>query len=89
MYKDMTAPLDGETKAEHQGLDDQHEWFYQFKPHNGTTDGVFIVCGDSQATVDKTIAKMIEPIFQIGQGAQSAQKLFTQSGNVLPNDIEQ
>ena len=89
MYKDMTAPLSGESEAEHHGLDDQHEWFYQFKPHNGAIDGVFSVCGDSQKTVEKTIATMIEPMFQVNQKGQSMQKLFTQTGNVLPNDIEQ
>lgn len=89
MYKDMVAPLGGESEAEYQGLDDQHEWFYQFKPHHGGVDGVFIVCGDSPETIDKTIKKMIEPTFKYGEGGQSLQKIFTQSGEVLPNDIEQ
>lgn len=89
MYKDMTFQAHGQSHHEHGGLDDQHEWFHQFKPHNGTVDGVFIVCGDSDDTVNKTITTLVEPAFQVNREGQSIQRLFTQTGHVLPNDIEQ
>lgn len=85
----MTHPGTGEDPKKHQGLDDQQDWYHQFKPRNGSVDGVFIVTGDSDQTVKKTIESLIEKIFNVGVAGQSLQRIFSQSGNVLPDDREQ
>ncbi|KAJ5461244.1 Dyp-type peroxidase [Penicillium daleae] len=87
-WQDMTHPGTGEDPKKHQGLDDQQDWYHQFKPRNGSVDGVFIVAGDSDQTVKKTIESLIEKIFNVGVAGQSLQRIFSQSGNVLPDDRE-
>ncbi|KAJ5143325.1 Dyp-type peroxidase [Penicillium bovifimosum] len=88
MYQDMTYPLPGEDPKLHQGLDDQHDWYHQFKPTNGAIHGVFTVTGDSDQTIDKTISTLIDPMFKVGKGEQSMQRIFSQSGKVLEDDRE-
>ena len=39
-FKDMTAPSEGQTAEDHQGLDDQLDWVTEFKPSSGGIDGV-------------------------------------------------
>lgn len=88
-YQDMTYPEGDQDPAKHQGLDDQHEWYHHFKPRNGWIDGVFIVVGESDASVQKTIKNLVERTFCVGQDKPSMAKVFTQSGHVLPDDREQ
>lgn len=88
-YQDMTYPEAGQDPKKHQGLDDQHDWYHHFKPRNGWIDGVFIVVGDSAATVKRTIDRLIEGIFEVGKGGQSLQRVCSQSGHVLDDDREQ
>nr|UPX44799.1 dye-decolorizing heme-containing peroxidase [Penicillium camemberti] len=87
-YQDMTYPEAGQDPKKHQGLDDQHDWYHHFKPRNGWIDGVFIVVGDSAATVKRTIDRLIEGIFEVGKGGQSLQRVCSQSGHVLDDDRE-
>lgn len=89
MYQDMTYPMPGQDSKQHQGLDDQNDWFYQFKPTNGSIDGVFVVTGDSPETIDKTVKTLINPMFQVGKPGQSMQTTFSQDGEVLKDDREQ
>jgi hypothetical protein len=89
MYQDMTYPLPGEDAKLHQGLDDQHDWYHQFKPTNGAIHGVFTVTGDSEQTIEKTIKTLIDPMFKVGKAEQSLQRIFSQSGHVLEDDREQ
>jgi hypothetical protein len=86
-WQDMTYPGTGEDAAKHQGLDDQQDWYHQFKPRNGSIDGVFTVAGDSDQTVKKTIESL--KTFNVGLAGQSLQRIFTQRGNVLPDDRAQ
>lgn len=81
--------MPGQDSKLHQGLDDQNDWFHQFKPTNGSIDGVFTVVGDSKETIEKTIKTLIDPMFQFGKAGQSMQKIFEQSGFVLEDDREQ
>lgn len=87
-YQDMTYPEGNQDPAKHQGLDDQHEWYHHFKPRNGWIDGVFIVVGESDESVQSTIKKLVERSFGVGQDQPSMAKVFTQSGHVLPDDRE-
>lgn len=85
----MTYPEAGQDPKKHQGLDEQSDWYHHFKPRNGWIDGVFIVVGDTSKTVEKTIVKLIEPIFQVGLKDQSLARVCSQSGKVLTDDREQ
>jgi hypothetical protein len=85
----MTAPSGNETEEDHQGLDAQQEWVPEFKPSGGGIDGVLVVAGDSLESIDKTIQKTFDWVFNIGNDKQSIEKVYTKVGTVFDNHVEQ
>ncbi|OQD83958.1 hypothetical protein PENANT_c014G05928 [Penicillium antarcticum] len=82
MYADMVTV----------GLDRDEEWHGEFKGSRGQIDGVFILAGSSEDTVNNWIIDVIKPKFADPtiNGEPAASKfLFTQSGAVLNEyDVE-
>ncbi|KAJ5787332.1 hypothetical protein N7457_002322 [Penicillium paradoxum] len=87
-FKDMTAPSEGETAEDHQGLDSQEEWVPEFKPSSGGIDGVLVVAGDSLESIDKSIQKTFDWVFNVGNDKQSIEKVYTKTGVVFDNHVE-
>ncbi|KAJ5948649.1 hypothetical protein N7454_001956 [Penicillium verhagenii] len=90
MWEDMTYPLEGDDKTKHNGLDDQHDWYHQFTPRSGYIDGVFIITGDSEKTLDDTV-DMTKKTFGVNAqiaDSPSIQLVFQQQGHVLESDRE-
>lgn len=85
----MTAPSDGESADDHQGLDPQGDWVPEFKPSGGGIDGVLVVAGDSLESVDKMIQDAIDWAFNMGNDRQSIEKVYTKEGKVYQNHLEQ
>ena len=85
----MTAPSEGETEEDHQGLDPQQDWVPEFKPNGGGIDGVLIVAGDSLESIDKLIQKTFDWVFNVGNDKQSIEKVYTKTGTVYDNHLEQ
>ncbi|KAJ5471258.1 hypothetical protein N7530_008615 [Penicillium desertorum] len=87
-FKDMTAPSEGETDKDHQGLDLQQDWANEFKPSSGGVDGVLTVAGDSLPSINKMIRKTFDWVFNVGNDKQSVEVVYTKDGQVFDNHIE-
>ncbi|CAG7969545.1 unnamed protein product [Penicillium olsonii] len=87
-FKDMTAPSSGESEEDHQGLDLQQEWAPELMPSGGGIDGCLVVAGDSLESIDKSIKKTFDWVFNIGNENQSIDKVYTKVGKVFPDHLE-
>lgn len=87
-FKDMTAPSQGETAEDHQGLDPQDDWVPEFKPSGGGIDGVLVVAGDSLESIDGMIRDTVDWAFNVGNDKQSIEKVYTKTGTVYQNHLE-
>lgn len=85
----MTAPSQGETAEDHQGLDPQDDWVPEFKPSGGGIDGVLVVAGDSLESIDGMIRDTVDWAFNVGNDKQSIEKVYTKTGTVYQNHLEQ
>ncbi|KAJ5634943.1 uncharacterized protein N7484_008256 [Penicillium longicatenatum] len=87
-FKDMTAPSEGESDADHQGLDPQEDWVNEFKPNGGGIDGCLTVAGDSIESIEKMVKKSFDWVFNVGNDKQSIEIVYTKDGQVYKEHLE-
>ncbi|KAJ5238116.1 hypothetical protein N7489_008207 [Penicillium chrysogenum] len=88
-FKDMTAPEEGQSAEDHQGLDAQGEWVPEFKPSSGGIDGVLTVTGESPESIEKWIKKTFNYTFNVDdKQSSSVEIVYVKEGKVFKNHEE-
>ncbi|CAG8256391.1 unnamed protein product [Penicillium nalgiovense] len=88
-FKDMTAPGEGQSAEDHQGLDDQGEWVPEFKPSSGGIDGVLTVTGESRESIEKWTKKTFNYTFNVDdKESSSVEIVYEKEGKVFQNHEE-
>lgn len=86
----MTAPEDGQSPKDHEGLDAQDEWVPEFKPGGGGIDGVLTVTGDSLQSIERKISQTFNWVFNVDdKQASSVEIVYEKEGKVLKGHAEQ